>query len=119
MMRRRGFTLIEVLVAVAVVAITLAAGMRASGNLIHNAERLASVSDAQWCADNQLTNLKLAHIFPDVGSGEQTCLQRGRAYQVRTTVQPTLNPNFRMVEAAVTDDSGVPQTRVLAVLARY
>lgn len=117
--KSRGFTLIEVLVALAVVAIALAAGMRASGNLITNAERLASVSDAQWCADNHLTNLKLAHIFPDVGSGEQTCLQRGRSYQVHTTVQPTLNPNFRVVQAAVSDEAGVPQARVLAVLARY
>lgn len=114
-----GFTLIEVLVALAVVAIALAAGVRASGNLITNAERLASVSDAQWCADNHLTNLKLARLFPSVGASDQTCLQRGRSYQVHTTVQPTLNPNFRVVEAAVSDEAGVPQARVLAVLARY
>ena len=48
----RGFTLLEVLVALAVVAITLAAGLRAAGVVGDNAQRLADVVAAQWCADN-------------------------------------------------------------------
>src|SRR5215831_1430334 len=55
----RGFTLVEVLVAVAVVAITLAAGLKAAGALTDNAQRLSEVVNAQWCADNALTNLRL------------------------------------------------------------
>ena len=56
----RGFTLIEVLVALTIVAITLGAGIKAAGSLTDNTARLAEVTSAQWCADNRLTALKLA-----------------------------------------------------------
>ncbi len=76
----RGFTLIEVLVALAIVAIALAAGIRAAGALIDNAQRLADVIAAQWCADNQLVNLKLARQFPGIGDSEFACEQLGRDF---------------------------------------
>ena len=59
-----GFTLIEVLVALVIVAITLGAGIKAAGTLLSNAQRLTEVSEAQWCADNELTELKLAKAYP-------------------------------------------------------
>ena len=55
----RGFTLIEVLVALVIVAISLAAGVKAAGALTQNAARLQTVSAAQWCAENQLSELRL------------------------------------------------------------
>ncbi|MFY7917138.1 MAG: type II secretion system minor pseudopilin GspI, partial [Rubrivivax sp.] len=54
-----GFTLVEVLVALAIVAVALAAGMRAAAGVVEGAQRLADITAAQWCADNQLTALKL------------------------------------------------------------
>ena len=45
-MKTRGFTLIEVLVALVIVAISLAAGVKAAGSLTANAARLRSVSAA-------------------------------------------------------------------------
>ena len=49
-----GFTLIEVLVALAIVAVTLGAGIKAAGALTQNTERVALISMAQWCAENEL-----------------------------------------------------------------
>ena len=78
--QRQGFTLIEVLVALVIVAIALGAGIKAAGALTNNADRLAQVSAAQWCAENMLTELRLTQQFPDIGESPFSCEQLGRTY---------------------------------------
>jgi general secretion pathway protein I len=114
-----GFTLIEVLVAVAIVAVTLGAGLRAAGTLTDNAARLADVVAAQWCADNQLTNLRLSRQLPGIGDADFSCEQLGRSYPGKLLTRPTPNPNFRRVEAVVSDDAGRPLVTLSTVLSRY
>ena len=104
--RPRGFTLIEVLVALAIVAVTLGAGIKAAGSLTFNTARLAEVTSAQWCADNRLTALKLSRQFPDIGDGDFSCEQLGRTYAGKLVVRPTPNPNFRRVDARMLDAEG-------------
>jgi general secretion pathway protein I len=115
----RGFTLIEVLVALAIVAITLGAGIKAAGALTSNAERLTAVTAAQWCADNQLTALKLARQFPGVGDTDFACEQLGRSYPGHLVTRPTPNPNFRRVDAQMFDDEGHPLLTLSTILPRY
>ena len=115
----QGFTLIEVLVALTIVAITLGAGVRASGALADSAQRLSDVSAAQWCADNQLTGLRLARQYPGVGDSEFSCQQLGRNYRGKMLVRPTPNPNFRRVDAQIADDEGQPILSLSTVLSRY
>jgi general secretion pathway protein I len=119
-MRRQGsgFTLIEVMVALAIVAITLGAGIRAAGSLTNNTQRLGDMSAAEWCADNRITGLKLAHIFPDVGNGDFNCEQLGRTYFGKQVVRPTPNPNFRRVDAQVLDESGNPILTLSTIFGR-
>ena len=116
--RPRGFTLIEVLVALAIVAITLGAGMKAAGSLTFNTARLADVTAAQWCADNRLTALKLAHQYPDIGDGDFVCEQLGRSFAGKLVVRPTPNPNFRRVDARVLDAEGRLILLVSTILGR-
>ncbi|MEW6703516.1 MAG: type II secretion system minor pseudopilin GspI [Pseudomonadota bacterium] len=113
---RAGFTLIEVLVALAIVAVALSAGIKAAGALTNNAQRLADVSAAQWCADNQLAELKLMRNTPGVGDLEFSCDQLGRRYAGRLVVRPTPNPNFRRVDAVMADEAGVPLLTLSTVL---
>lgn len=115
----RGFTLIEVLVGVAIVAVTLGAGIKAAGALTNNAQRLADVTAAQWCADNQLTGLKLTKQFPSTGDGAFACEQLGRNYRGTLAVRPTPNPNFRRVDAQVFNEAGEPVLSLSTVLGRY
>ena len=115
----RGFTLIEVLVALAIVAVTLGAGIKAAGALTTNAQRLTEVSEAQWCADNQLTALKLARQYPSVGDADFSCEQLGRNYTGKLVTRPTLNPNFRRVDAQVVNADGQPVLALSTVMSRY
>jgi len=118
MQRLRGFTLIEVLVALAVVAVALAAGARAAGALTDNAERLQQVTLAQWCADNQLTNLRLARTLPGIGDADFSCEQLGRSFAGKLLTRPTPNPNMRRIDAVVSDDAGRPLVTLTTVMGR-
>lgn len=117
--RRAGFTLIEVLVALTIVAIALAAGIKAAAALTGNAERLLEVSSAQWCAENQLSELRLSRQFPSVGDSEFECQQLGRNYLGRLVIRPTPNPNFRRVEAQVRNAESTPLLSLATIVGRY
>lgn len=125
MKRRRalGFTLIEVLVALAVVAITLTAGLQATGALTRASARQGDQWLAQLCAENELTRLRLQRQLPGLGDSETACVQAGREMRVRLSVLATPNPNFRRVDAVVEarGEEGDP-VRLLSlstVLGRY
>ncbi len=118
-MKQRGFTLVEVLVALALVAITLGAGLKAAGALTSNAERLNSVMAAQWCAENQLSDLRLGKQFPGTGETIFSCEQLDQRYIGRQIVIATPNPNFQRVDAQISDANGVPQLTLSTILSRY
>ena len=97
-MKRRtlaGFTLIEVLMALGIVAIALMAGMQATAALTRNAMRQSTQILAQLCAENELIKIRLSQQMPGVGERSQDCEQAGRNLRVTVSVNPTPNPNFR------------------------
>lgn len=118
-MKVRGFTLVEVLVALAILAVTLGAGMKATGALVLNAQRQTQVTAAQWCAHNQLTNLKLSRAFPGAGQSDFNCEQLGVNYRGQVRTQNTPNPNFRRVDVQVFDEDGYGLLTVSTVLSRF
>jgi general secretion pathway protein I len=114
----RGFTLIEVLVALAIVALTLGAGIKAAGALANNAERMQEVTAAQWCAENQLSAIKLSKTFPEVGDAEFSCEQLGVMYTGKLVVRPTPNPLFRRADAQISNAQQRPILGLSTVVAR-
>lgn len=111
----RGFTLIEVLVALALVATALLAASQASEALVRHSQRQADMLLAQLCAENQLVALRLSSRMPATGDADSSCQQAGRNLTVHTTVMPTPNPNFRRIDAQALDGN-VPLLRLSTIL---
>ena len=111
----RGFTLAEVLVALAVVSITLVAGLQATGALTRAATRQSDQWLAQLCAENELIRLRLSRQLPDVGEKTSACEQAGQTLQLKLMVLVTPNPNFRRVDAVVSTLSDGSETQLLTV----
>ena len=114
----RGFTLIEVLVALGIVSIALLAGLQATTALTSNAQRQSDVLLAHLCAENELVKTRLSRQMPGVGDSSSGCEQGNRSLQVTLTVRPTPNPEFRRVEAQVSDgDNRILQ--LVTIVTRY
>ena len=113
-----GFTLIEVLVALAIVSIALIAGLQATQALTTNATRQTDVLLAHLCAENQRIAMRLSAQMPNVGDSTQQCEQAGHVYEVRLNVMPTPNPSFRRVDAQVFDGTS-PILRLSTIVGRF
>ena len=115
---QRGFTLVEVLVALGIVAIALMAGMQASGALTRNAQRQSDLLLSQMCAENELIKIRLAKQMPGIGDSSVSCQQAGLVLNVALAVRATPNPNFLRVDAQVFKDAD-PVLRLSTVVGRY
>lgn len=115
--RSVGFTLIEVLVALSIVAVALIAGLQSTASLSRDAQRQTNVMLAHICAENELIKMRLSRQMPGVGDNEVTCEQAGRSLTVVIAVRPTPNPNFRRVDAQVLDQQD-PILRLSTVVGR-
>jgi general secretion pathway protein I len=103
--RTSGFTLVECLVALSILAIALIAVLKAGGNMNMQQAELVRRMEAQWSIENTANLLRLAHAFPLPGSQRSPCSQ-GRAPLICTIeVTKTPNPNFRRIELRVTEAS--------------
>lgn len=113
--RAAGFTLIEVLVALGIVAISLVAGLKATSALTNNALRQSDILLAHLCAENELIKIRLSQQMPNVGDTTAVCEQAGRGLQVTLSVRPTPNPQFRRVDSQVSDGN-TPVLRLSTVV---
>jgi general secretion pathway protein I len=116
--RPSGFTLIEVLVALGIVAIALTAGLQATTALTRNALRQSSVLLAHLCAENELVKVRLSSQMPSIGDATMNCEEGGRIFAVTVSVLPTPNPSFRRVDAQVFE-AEVPVLRLSTIVGRF
>jgi general secretion pathway protein I len=101
--RARGFTLLEVLVALVIVGTALGASLRAIGSLTQNSGGLRSAMMATWSAENRLAQIRLAKEWPAMGKRSFSCPQGELQLNCEEEVFATPNPFFRRVEVSVFD----------------
>ncbi|MGH8283553.1 MAG: type II secretion system minor pseudopilin GspI [Gammaproteobacteria bacterium] len=97
----RGFTLIEVLIALAVLAIGMIAVISTAGTSTRQAAELRDDSFAHWVAMNELTTLRLAAAWPDVGVQKGDAEMAGQKWHWQATVAKTSDPDLLRVDIDV------------------
>ncbi len=85
----RGFTLIEVTVALLVLAIALSAIIKAVSDNISNASYLRDKTIAHWVAMNKITELHVSVGLPSTGSTTGEMKMAGREWFWKTTITET------------------------------
>ena len=102
--KQSGLTLIEVLVALAIFALTATAIVKAAGDNLSGVGQIEQITFATWVANNRLTHLKIDTTWPvkNNHSGEQE--MAGRTWHWKQLVEKTNDTEMVMVEVLVSTD---------------
>ena len=94
-----GFSLIEVLVALAVLSVSAIALLTATQNFASNAEAITARSLARWSAENHLTRLRLG--LEKLSNGRTQTMMGGEKFEILREVSTTSNPQVFRVKIEV------------------
>jgi general secretion pathway protein I len=103
---QKGFTLVEVLVALVIAAIALAAVARSGIQSTQSAIALRDRQLALWVAQNELAEIRLEHIWPALDTTNGTTTLADREWQWVRTVKTTPEPWLRRVKLVVSEKNG-------------
>lgn len=106
--RHGGFTLIEVLIALAVVSISLAAIVKVGAETGYSFTHLRDRAMASWVASNRLTELKAMEYWGE-GSDDGSSELAGREWYWETEIEETPIPELRRVTVRVYASEGASQ----------
>lgn len=99
--RQRGFTLLEVMVALAVIGIGMAAVISAISATVNNAAGLQERTFAQWVAMNKLTEMQLNHEWPSPSTYDGSSIMAEHEWFWDMAVKDTEDKSIRRVEIMV------------------
>lgn len=113
----RGFTLIEVLIALAVLTISMTAMIQAGASRADHVGYLRDRTLAHWVASDRIAELRLADEWPDTGVREGEFEMAQRTWLWRAEISATPEPAVRRVEVEVrTEEDDEPVSRVVGFL---
>ncbi len=99
----RGFTLIEILVALAIVAIGLAAAVRATSQVTAGTENARVRLVASWVAQDRLAERSARGDWPVPGTISGSAAQGPFAFAWRESVSATSDPSLRRIDIAIAE----------------
>ncbi|RKZ47113.1 MAG: type II secretion system protein GspI [Candidatus Parabeggiatoa sp. nov. 3] len=101
MHKKQGFTLLEVLVALAVLAIALSAAIKTTTENAENARYLRDKTLAHWVAMNVLTQIQVRGEWPAIGKKEGTAMMAEREWYWIIKVSQTVDDELRRLDIQV------------------
>lgn len=99
--RNKGFTLIEVLMALLIFGMIAATVQHAASLYFSHYERIENKTMATWIAENRLAELRLAEQFPGLGKQTEEVRFANEDWFTETVISATPEPLMRRVEIAV------------------
>lgn len=118
--RHKGFTLLEVLVALTIVSLALGALISTSGSHATSAGYLKQKTIAHWVAMNELTKLQVQKEWPGKGDTKGSTPMAGAEWYWTRTVIETEDENARQVEFRIylDEDRESSLTRLIGTIFR-
>lgn len=104
--RKRGFTLVEVLVALVVIAISLGALVESSSTNIKSVTSLRDKTLAQWVASNIVNGYQVLGPWPDAGADQGIVKMANASWRWQARIDNTLVPEIRRIEVSVVRETG-------------
>lgn len=98
---QHGFTLLEVLIAMAVISVALTAIIKTSSNTTANTAYLKQKTLAHWVAMNRMEELRAENGWPSRGTEKDTVEMMGQEWEWVQETTETVDPNLRRVEVSV------------------
>ena len=96
-----GFTLIEVMVALVIVSLALAGIAASMGQMIDTANTMRDRTFASWIAQNQIAEMRLAGVIPEVGESSDEVDYANTTWLWTANVSETGVENLLKVEVSV------------------
>ena len=109
--RCKGFTLLEVLVALAIVGLSLMGIASKMVQMLNAANTMRDRTYASWIAHNKITELRLANVVPEVSSSSGEVDYAGTEWAWRAVVSETDVENLFRVDVTVSFPGGDPLMR--------
>ena len=119
-MKNQGLTLLEVMVALAIFAMTGTAVMKAASDHLSAVSQLEEMTIATWVANNRLTQLQIKSQWPPKDNRKGSVEMAGRTWYWQQSVLKTNDDELRAVEVSVGLDDSYQQriTSVTSYLSR-
>lgn len=108
MARRRGFSLLEVLVALAILALAMAALVRTAGLEARSVAESRERVQAQWIASNLIAEARIQSIAPAIGSRSGSLEFGDRRWAWRMEVADTGAGSIRRLDVSVGPEGEPP-----------
>ena len=99
--RSAGFTLLEVMVALGIAALSLTAVTAAMSQMVDAASSMRERTYASWIAQNKIAEMRLSNVVPDVSEDSGEVEFAGLEWTWRSTVSETGVENLFRVDVAV------------------
>ena len=104
MSRQGGLTLLEVMVALLIFALTGSAILKAAGDHLRGVGVIQDITFATWVANNRLTELQLNKSWPPKNNEKGSQDMAGRTWYWSQRVEKTVDEELLLVEITVSEN---------------